>query len=297
MAQTLPERVLPHGQLYLWPDGVLFVGSDMINEPHRHFTASVSFAVEGTFKVFGRHDASGRIAEGVLVAPNTEQAMDARGSRIVILQVDPETADYHHLAGRFERYGPIHELAPQTVAVLRKAAREALEPSAPKPVALWQRVMDTLGEKHRAAPSRDPRILATLDYIKEHALEAPGVAELARRVQLSEGRLIHLFTQEMGLPIRRYMLWLRLRDAFLTLAEGSSLTHAAHRAGFADSAHLSRTFRGMFGIPPSFLVEGRGRVRTEFVIDPFTEPTAHPGDRERWIRIASATAARAIKLE
>jgi len=31
-------------------------------------------------------------------------------------------------------------------------------------------------------------------------------------------------------------------------AGGGSLTEAAHRAGFSDSAHLSRTFRRMFGI-------------------------------------------------
>ena len=34
---------------------------------------------------------------------------------------------------------------------------------------------------------------------------------------------------------------------------GASLTEAAHLAGFADSAHLSRTFRAMFGVAPSLL--------------------------------------------
>ena len=44
---------------------------------------------------------------------------------------------------------------------------------------------------------------------------------------------------------------------------GSSLTEAAHEAGFADSAHLSRTFRATFGIAPSFLFE-RGRLSVTF---------------------------------
>ena len=282
---TAPERVLPTGRLYLWPDGVLFVGSDMINEPHRHFTASVSFALEGAFKVFGSHSTSGQPERAVLVAPNTEQAMDARGCRMVILQVDPETADYRRLAGRFRQLGAIHAADSREADTLRDAALHDLDGPTPDPAALWQRVMEALGSDATAVPSLDPRIVATLDYIKQRAVEPPTAAELAERVQLSEGRLIHLFTQEMGLPIRRYMLWIRLRDAFLTLAEGNSLTYAAHRAGFADSAHLSRTFRGMFGLPPSFLVEGRGRVRTEFVQRSDLEPTAHPRDRERWERI------------
>ena len=32
---------------------------------------------------------------------------------------------------------------------------------------------------------------------------------------------------------------------------GASWTEAAHEAGFADSAHLTRTHRRMFGIEPS----------------------------------------------
>jgi len=34
---------------------------------------------------------------------------------------------------------------------------------------------------------------------------------------------------------------------------GDNLTMAAHEAGFADSAHLSRTFRRMFGRAPALL--------------------------------------------
>lgn len=35
---------------------------------------------------------------------------------------------------------------------------------------------------------------------------------------------------------------------------GVSLTEAAHGAGFSDSAHLSRTFRRMFGVSAASLV-------------------------------------------
>jgi AraC-like DNA-binding protein len=35
------------------------------------------------------------------------------------------------------------------------------------------------------------------------------------------------------------------------LMDGVSLSHVAHRAGFADSAHLSRTSKRMIGVAPS----------------------------------------------
>ena len=55
----------------------------------------------------------------------------------------------------------------------------------------------------------------------------------------------------LGMPVRRYLLWLRLRDAIAQLARGVSITTVAHAAGFADAAHLDRTFRRMLGFTPS----------------------------------------------
>ena len=39
-----------------------------------------------------------------------------------------------------------------------------------------------------------------------------------------------------------------------TVAAGGSLTEAAHAAGFASSAHLSSTFRRMFGLTATDLL-------------------------------------------
>ena len=38
------------------------------------------------------------------------------------------------------------------------------------------------------------------------------------------------------------------------LAQGASLTAAAHDAGFTDSAHLTHTFRDHFGLAPTDLL-------------------------------------------
>jgi AraC-like DNA-binding protein len=75
-------------------------------------------------------------------------------------------------------------------------------------------------------------------------------------VGLSSGRTRHLFVEQTGLSFRTYLLWLRLDRAVQLFAEGASLTEAAHGAGFADSAHLSRTFRRMFGIVAASLRVG-----------------------------------------
>jgi AraC-like DNA-binding protein len=56
-------------------------------------------------------------------------------------------------------------------------------------------------------------------------------------------------------PLRRYRIWNRMGAAVRACGEGSSLTEAAHAAGFASSAHFSSAFRDMFGMMPSDLLK------------------------------------------
>jgi AraC-like DNA-binding protein len=55
----------------------------------------------------------------------------------------------------------------------------------------------------------------------------------------------------MEMSVQSYLRWQHLLAAIRISARGASLTEAAHTAGFADSAHLTRVFRATFGIPPS----------------------------------------------
>jgi AraC-like DNA-binding protein len=110
---------------------------------------------------------------------------------------------------------------------------------------------DALGLGSVSAVALDARIGTALRLLRASASDPPRSIDLARRVGLSAGRLRHLFLREVGLSYRRYLLWLRLRAALQALQRSGSLTTAAHAAGFADSAHLTRTTRRMFGIVPS----------------------------------------------
>ncbi|MFF2554802.1 helix-turn-helix domain-containing protein [Nocardia sp. NPDC058058] len=117
-------------------------------------------------------------------------------------------------------------------------------------------VLRNLAPSGDAAPraERHPAVAAALDLLPGAVASGTvHTADLAARVGISASRLTHLFTGEVGLPLRRYVLWLRLMIARNAVADGADLTTAAHAAGFADSAHLTRTCRETFGLPPSAL--------------------------------------------
>ena len=57
--------------------------------------------------------------------------------------------------------------------------------------------------------------------------------------------------EELGLPLRKLLLWRKLRRALESLIAPQAATQVAHAAGFADSAHLSRICLRTFGLRPS----------------------------------------------
>ena len=99
----------------------------------------------------------------------------------------------------------------------------------------------------------DKRVAAMVAYVADGidgALTLPAAASAAC---LSPSRARHLFAAQTGLPFKTFVLWRRIEKAVALYAAGASLTEAAHEAGFADSAHLSRTFRRTFGLPAAAL--------------------------------------------
>ena len=104
------------------------------------------------------------------------------------------------------------------------------------------------------ASSREPtdlRVLAAIQYIQDRVDQSIRLEEVAAAANLSASRFRHLFVAETGMPLRTYLLWRRLLHVWTLLMQGKTLSQAAHASGFADSAHLSRTARTMFGLPPS----------------------------------------------
>jgi AraC-like DNA-binding protein len=81
----------------------------------------------------------------------------------------------------------------------------------------------------------------------------PGVAlpVLALESGLSLDRLSRLVTRDTGMRLRQHALWSRLLRLLSSNARHESIARAAFDAGFADHAHLTRTFRGFFGRAPS----------------------------------------------
>jgi AraC family transcriptional regulator len=231
-------------QLYVWPQRVLMLGPAYASAQHRHHAAQIAFGLDGPV-IFENPQTGLHRADMLLIPPDTPHAHPAFGA-LAFLYLYPESMEWIRFPGR-EKGGilplPFHQR-------LRSSARCAASGDA---VAARSVVDDLIGKSASSALSDDALVSRAVALINR-SLDGPiTLAAVAKGVHLSPSRLAHRFREATGVPLRRYVLWCRLRTAAEAAMRGASLTEAAHRAGCADSAHLSRTFRAMLGVAPSLL--------------------------------------------
>lgn len=284
---------IPRGRMFVSPDGVAFLGRGLSNEPHKHFSASVTIAIEGQLRVRRDVNAPWIETSGLAAAPNVSQQLDGQDAYFINLQVDPETTAFARLAERLWKQADHVVFDADELADLRIALAQAAHAASPG-IAIWKATVDALGGPDTGPRAYDPRIAQVLSLLKASIPEAPSAQHLGEQVGLSEGRLIHLFSEQVGVPLRRYVLWLRLRHVVFCLAIGKNLTDAAHEAGFADSPHLTRVFRSMFGLAPSQILRSDSvALSLEMPSLPLTGPHAVQ-DTERMTRIVKHRLASAV---
>jgi AraC-like DNA-binding protein len=194
--------------------------------------------------------------DGVIIPSRQPHAMDATTvTANAVLFVEPETREGRALA---ELYSP-EGITPLPNDEGRRAAellfgtwREQRSATALGDAA--RRVILQLTHGVEPTVASDERILRATAYIQRHLSEPLTLEGIAGEVFLSPSRFRHLFVEQTGMALRPYILWRRFLRVWELLSSGESLSAAAHRAGFADAAHLTRTSRRMFGFPPSAML-------------------------------------------
>lgn len=97
----------------------------------------------------------------------------------------------------------------------------------------------------------DPRIQNIVELIRNEPDRNYSQGELAASLGLSPSRLLHLFSEQLGVPYRRFRMWKRLMLSFELLHTQDNMTLAALDSGFADATHFSHAFRDTFGVNPA----------------------------------------------
>lgn len=233
---------------HLGQDVTLFIGPLDYNAHHQHGAPVFLAGVYAPFKLRAQ---GGRWESCVtaIVPAGVVHELEVGGYPIAVFYVEPRlgVASLLSLARGMSEQDGVFIGKSGAPGLFRELYEDAAAPA-------WTglALQDLLGfcDRH-ASRHMDARVARAVDFVIQTPDGGTSIRKAADSVGLSSSRLQHLFTQEVGVPFRRYVAWNRMRIALRAITRGSNFTRSAHEAGFCDQAHFNHDFYRTFGAPPS----------------------------------------------
>lgn len=250
-------------RLYFWPHRLLLLGPSLEASRHRHHAAQFCVGLDGPVWLRSDPEDVWSSHVGWYVPPDVTHEFRSESSAIAMMYVEVESAEFAAIQTQLRRPRCATSLSVARAALtaLRRIATSGGD------LQTADIACDAISGVAFAADvhlALDRRIADAIERVRSAIDQPIRLQQLADSINVSASWLSHQFSREIGVPLRRYVLWQRVRRAVEIALQGATLTEAAHSAGFSDAAHLSRTFRRTFGISPSLLFEHRERIAATF---------------------------------
>lgn len=239
------------GSLFYFGERILLGCRGLVTESHSHYAVSLLLTPRNTFQILER-DGLLTECDAILLSPNHFHSLLAENSDMIVLQFDPKSSDYESIKkslGREKTRRFTRDLFSDLVPELDQMIAGKLDCS--EASILYYKILNRFGIEHTKDSEQNERMKSAIHFIEGRLPEPIGVSDLAVKIGISQDRCMHWFKEQFGLPLRQYLLWKRLHIAARLLQSGTNLTDASYAAGFSDQSHLSKTFKKMFGVPPS----------------------------------------------
>ena len=260
-------QVVGIGRFIFWKGGSLWIGMALDrSEFHAHHAIQLGIGIGAPVQFRPDTSLPWTHYPAAVIPSNLPHMFQSPGNQVANMFIEPESVVGRRIT---EKYGAGaiaglgHDEARRLAAPLARLYNDGADDQTLAEAArqTFQNLADETGPEADAA---DPRVLRAIEEIASRLDEPLTLARLARVAGLSESRFRHLFVAETGVSLRAYILWARLNRALDLGFGGASWTEAAHAANFADSAHLTRTCRRMFGLAPTSTrldrTQGSGRM-------------------------------------
>ncbi|MEQ8945965.1 MAG: AraC family transcriptional regulator [Balneola sp.] len=230
---------------------------------HRHPTIQLVLATQSTF-TSKSNNGDWEEKTGLLITPNYFHECNANNVHIFSLDIDPESALGEWILKHQLEHQKIIDFPTDTTTDFNfDEISDQIENNQ------WHEIRKVIENaflfKRSYEPSqKDDRIEKVINFISQNSDKPITTKRLSEVAMLSESRLLHLFKENMGLPIRNYILWYRLKIVITQIMKGKTLTQSAYEAGFSDQAHMTRTCVKMVGVPPSTLSKNSKFIQVSY---------------------------------
>ncbi|MGH1338437.1 MAG: helix-turn-helix domain-containing protein [Aureispira sp.] len=226
----------------------LYIGQSQQTTNHKHYAIQISIVLKGLYTL---HVAAQCLeCTGIYINSNVEHKHNSLNGIHLSIFLDAETDIGQELSNTFS--SDFHLFDPSPILVKKFISQLTQQK---KFLSVVEGFLYSLFNLSPIERKIDDRILQTMEKITSTPIQNLRFEELLADIPLSISRIRHLFKAQVGISIQRYLLWVKVKKAFVQLTKGESLSQAAYTAGFADQAHMSRTIKDMFGLSPKQLLK------------------------------------------
>ncbi len=248
--------------IYFCIGRMLMIAPQKENALHHHGAIQMTLAMEQPFSIRIENGDWQETKAAIIDSNVPHQLKDLNGHQ-VSLSIVPERNHGKHLQKYVLRGSRIQYLDNLDISPYINKFQQCLDQqySCPMAFQVCEEFIDHITGVRGYTGIIDDRIHRVINWIQQNLSKPISAHKLAQSIYLSEDRFLHLFKEQLGLPLRQYIRYQRIMTAIMEYLRGKTLTEAAYLAGFSDSAHFTRTFVEMNGFKPSQFAKHKEMVQ------------------------------------
>lgn len=227
-------------------DNIAFIGDRITSEEHSHCVIQIFLSFDKTLQL----TVNGKQANGkcIIVNKNARHNFSCDNQIQLSILIEPSSNFATELIKKID--GDYLILNNDIDRIQQNAAALMSSDNKQQYIDFIQDFAEYLGVK-RNSGILDERITALLEILQNCDCYDHTIENFAKSVCLSSSRLSHLFREQIGVPLKSYILFHQLEKAFTALLSGTNITDAAMLAGFDSPSHFAATVKKWTGMSVS----------------------------------------------
>lgn len=220
----------------------IFSLDDVDTTVHQHPALEIIAAEQGSFTLWVNNTEFTAVTFAILDSNQKHKVFASSGTVRMIM------VEYHRLF-------VLRELARQGITITNGYY---VQRTTVNEFAVIQKLVEAI-RTNEVQTEFDPRIAEILNYLSKHDLDYRLMIKTFMAMsKLSESRLSHLFKTNLGVSLKKYLIWSKLKSTIRQhLHTHNDLFSSLIESGFYDQPHFSKSFKTMLGISPSKVYNSR----------------------------------------
>ncbi len=228
-------------------DNIGFIGDRVKSSKHSHCVIQAFFGLgEPLSMTVGNERVCGKC---IIVNKNIEHDFSCDGNMRLSILIDPSSNFANALNKKID--GDHLVCDKDGIKRLQGEAISLVDTADSRRYAEFVRDFAEYIGVERKEKISDERIAQLLELLNDCDCYDHTVESFADKIALSSSRLSHLFREQIGVPLKSYILFHQLEKAFTAILCGHSITDAAMAAGFDSPSHFAATVKKWMGLSTS----------------------------------------------